>query len=60
MADILEHQNVDGSDDDDLDLNDNTGWDNNNYDEEIDCNANSNDEFDDWIHYWFKIIANIF
>ena len=47
LADILEHQNVDKSDDDDLDLNDDTGWDNDNYDEKIDCNANSDDEFDD-------------
>ena len=33
LADILEHQNVDETDDDELDLNDDTGWDSDNYDE---------------------------
>ena len=32
LADILEHQNVDETDDDELDLNDDTGWDSDNYD----------------------------
>ena len=60
LADILEHQNVDKTDNDELDLNDDTGWDSDNYDEEIDCDVDSAGEFDDWIHYWFKIVANAF
>ena len=35
LADILDHQNVDETDDDELDLNDNTGWDSDTYDEEM-------------------------
>ena len=34
LGDILEHQNVDETDDDELELNDDTGWDSNNYDQE--------------------------
>ena len=60
LADILEHQNVDESDDDELDLNDDAGWDSDNYDEESDCDVESDDEFDGSIHYWFKIVANAF
>ena len=33
LADILEHQNVDETDDDELDLNDDTRWDSDNYGE---------------------------
>ena len=47
LADILEHQNVDETDDDQLDLNENTGWDSDNYDEEIDCDVDSDDTLDD-------------
>ena len=46
LADILEHQNVDETDDDELYLNDDTGWDSDNYDEESDCDVESDDEFD--------------
>ena len=46
LADILGHQKVDKTDDDELDLNDDTGWDSDNYDEEIDCDVDSDDEFD--------------
>ena len=46
LADILEHQNVDETDDDELDLNDDTGWDSDNYDEESDCDVESDDKFD--------------
>ena len=47
LADILEHQNVDETDDDQLDLNENTGRDSDNYDEEIDCDVDSDDTLDD-------------
>ena len=46
LTDILEHQNIDETDDDELDLNDDTGWERDNYDEEIDCDFSDN-EFDD-------------
>ena len=46
LADILEHQNVDETDDDELDLSDDTGWDSDNYDEEIELYIDSGDEFD--------------
>ena len=45
LADILEYQILDGTDNDELDLNDDTGWDSDNYDEEIDCNVDSDDVF---------------
>ena len=60
LADILEHKNGGETVNAELDLNDDTGWDSNNYDEEIDCDVGSADEFDDWTHYWFKIVANAF
>ena len=56
LTDILEHQNVDETDDDKVDLNGDTGWDSDNYDQEIDCDVDSDDEFDGWIHYWFTIV----
>ena len=31
-----------------------------NYDKEIGCDINSDDELDDLIHYWYKIVANAF
>ena len=46
LADILEHRNVDETDDGELDLNDDTGWDSDNYDEEIDCDVDKDDKFD--------------
>ena len=60
LTDILEYQNVDESNDDELDLNDDTRWDNDNYEEEIDCHVESDDEFNCWVHYWFKIVPNAF
>ena len=47
LADILEHKNGGKTVNAELDLNDDTGWDSNNYDEEIDCDVGSADEFDD-------------
>ena len=47
LADILEHENADENDDDELDLNSDTGQDSDNYDEEIDCDVDSDNEFDD-------------
>ena len=47
LVGILEHQNVDEIDDDELDLSDNTWWDRDNYDEEIDCDVDCDEEFDD-------------
>ena len=46
LTDILEHQNVYKTDNYELDLNDNTGWESDNYDKKIDCDVNSDDEFD--------------
>ena len=46
LTDILEHQNVDETDDDELDLNDDTGWDSGNYGKKIDCDVDSNNKFD--------------
>ena len=60
LTDILEHQNVYKTDNYELDLNDDTGWESDNYDKKIDCDVNSDDEFYGWIHHWFKIVANAF
>ena len=46
--------------DNELDLYDNNGWDSVTYDKKIDWNVDSNDRFDDWIHFWLKVVANIF
>ena len=43
----LKHQNTEETDDDDLDLNDNTGWDSDKYDKEIDCDIHSDEEYND-------------
>ena len=46
LADILEHPNVNETDDDELHLNDNTGWKSNIYDEEINWYVDSDNKFD--------------
>ena len=43
LVGILEQQNVDEIDDDELNLSDNTGWDRDNYDKEIDCDIDSDE-----------------
>ena len=46
LADILEHPNVNETDDDELHLNDDTGWENDNYDKGINCYVDSDNKFD--------------
>ena len=60
LSDILEHQNVDETNDEELDLNGDTGWDSDDYDKESACDVDSGYRFDDRIHYWLKIVANVF
>ena len=43
----LKHQNTEETDDDDLHLNDNTGWDSDRYDKEIGCDIHSDEEYND-------------
>ena len=47
LPDTLEHQNLHKRDDDEMNLNGDTGWDSDNYEEEIDCDVDSDDESND-------------
>ena len=46
LADSLDHQKVDETDDDEVDLSDDNGWGSDSYYKEINCDVDSDDEFD--------------
>lgn len=45
-TDILEHRNINETDDDELELNSDTGWGSDKYDKEFNCDVHGDDEFD--------------
>ena len=47
LTDILEHQNINETNEDELDFNDDSGWHSDKYDKEIDCDVHGDGKFDD-------------
>ena len=52
LVETLEPQNLEKIDE--FNVNDDSGWDSDNYSKGSDFNANSGEEFDDWISFIFK------
>ena len=46
LTDILEHRNINETDDNELELNSDTGWRSDKYDKEFNCDVHGDDEFD--------------
>lgn len=55
LTDMLKNSSLGDIDDNEFDLNDNSGWDSDNHDKDFVWNVNSEDEFDDWISLMFQI-----
>lgn len=53
LVETLEPQNLEKIDDE-FNVNDDSGWDSDNYSKGFDFNAKSGEEFDDWISFIFK------